>query len=453
MTVLEDDIFVAYEKLRQKSSRTSNTRYSCEAVEESQAPLGQTRLNDANGGSEPPLPLEGTVDTDRYTRTPGHCAEEQINTSGGVGVDDGRSDGVSDHGSDGPGNTERSHRHAVRESKIVTIDGAAEDATPGSFPGLLVLSPVAHSAEGVDAENVGEELSPGSRSPRLSERAPVPLLVFDTDTFRALGELDQRFLYQGGVAEWVSRARPWQSDDPTGSVNDVDGRRHDCAISPTSRGPGFRQSRREDIGGVSLTQRVSDCAGIRGGAVVYVHERNWAKRHTRKRRVLREKRERQNDDDAGARDDGDKYTARPSRNTLFHPLNGDIDVIAARRTPGEADVGKHNGDGEMESRAGGHLHLLLRSENVSDVGVGYLHGFRGYTDSVQEGGVKVDQWNCLPPEDLERLVQADADLFFLPWLMQTQSSGSGEQRGFFFVKVGISLFLFTSYFALSSDAR
>ncbi|CAM9370803.1 unnamed protein product, partial [Choristocarpus tenellus] len=36
--------------------------------------------------------------------------------------------------------------------------------------------------------------------------APLPLLVFDKDTFATLGDIDEGFLLQGGIADWMSRA-------------------------------------------------------------------------------------------------------------------------------------------------------------------------------------------------------------------------------------------------------
>ena len=35
----------------------------------------------------------------------------------------------------------------------------------------------------------------------------VPLLVFDDDTYRHVGPLDEGYMYQGGIAEWIQRAR------------------------------------------------------------------------------------------------------------------------------------------------------------------------------------------------------------------------------------------------------
>lgn len=79
-----------------------------------------------------------------------------------------------------------------------------------------------------EAEKARPTSGPSSRlaqwqlpAKRLSNAAPLPLLVFDTETFVALGELDEQFAFQGGVAEWINRATFSSRDNSGGTKTDM----------------------------------------------------------------------------------------------------------------------------------------------------------------------------------------------------------------------------------------
>lgn len=89
-----------------------------------------------------------------------------------------------------------------------------------------------------------------ARIVRLSQVAPLPLLVFDSETFWAVGGFDEGFAFQGGVAEWISRTKP-------GHI--VDGHCFDASsgqVHPT-------------------TEDSKSTAGPSARTVQHVHEHEW----------------------------------------------------------------------------------------------------------------------------------------------------------------------------------
>lgn len=210
------------------------------------------------------------------------------------------------------------------------------------------------------------EARPPQRQPpptRLSSAAPLPLLVFDTETFFAMGELDERFAFQGGIAEWISRTkfngdqRPETTCASTGHGTSTTG--SSCLDSP----------------------------------VQHFHEREWGRRFVRSC-----------PDDRESTDDAVQSTG----------------PRAEQHMPGAGCPPLHRhggGDGPQPGeiwereclREGGDRDASSASRDF---------GYPGTNT-----GVTIDQWNQVRPEKLEALVQLDADLFFLPQLLLQQSPG------------------------------
>ena len=104
---------------------------------------------------------------------------------------------------------------------------------------------------------------------RFSNVVSFPLLVFDTQTFLTLGELDERFAFQGGIADWISRAKLARSNHGVGVDADVAG--CCCDASPFRH----RRSRKKRAAADRGTAAVSD------GLVPHVHDSSWGGRFVR----------------------------------------------------------------------------------------------------------------------------------------------------------------------------
>lgn len=238
-------------------------------------------------------------------------------------------------------------------SSCLAADSTNIDGVPASPPEYVggVGNP-SMKGEGQDgheeAETTAQARSTTGRPPplprqrqapaaRLSNVVPLPLLVFDTQTFLALGELDERFAFQGGIAEWISRAKFARSDDAVGIDVDVAG--CCCDASPYRHCRSPRRKRAAVDRGIGTVSE---------GLVPHVHDSSW----------------------------GDRFV---------------------RPWP-ESDIqSRCPNDGVRSSRIG---EQVFRSQ-----------GARTSEDII------IDQWTRLPPAKLEALVQADADLFFLPLMM------------------------------------
>lgn len=223
-------------------------------------------------------------------------------------------------------------------------------------------------------------------STRLGDAAPLPLLVFDTETLSALGELDERFAFQGGVAEWISRATRLSRIDQGGVVSTETGTSCCCNASPRRcRGSPAGEKRSKTGSDDPTGPPCSD-----GTAVQHVHAREWGKRFV------------------GLWPD---ESARPLRSPLDEP--------DARRSGVDWHSG---GDGQrgkiMEKQAFGPGAVADADEIGQPINSG--------DPRTTSAGVMVDQWTQLPPAKLEALVQADADLFFLPLLLLQHPSGVWE---------------------------
>lgn len=195
----------------------------------------------------------------------------------------------------------------------------------------------------------------------LCNAAPIPLLVFDTETFLAMGELDERFTFQGGIAEWISRV-------------EFDG----C------RAPGTMRA----VAGHG-TSTGSSCSDF---AVQHFYEREWGRRFVRSW-----------PDDHESTEDVVQSRGPAARQRMPDARSSRLDWRGGDGPPWDES-------GERERLRGGGD----RDTSNQSTGLGDLD-----TSKV----VTIDKWNQLRPEELEVLVQRDADLFFLPLLLSRQSSG------------------------------
>lgn len=196
---------------------------------------------------------------------------------------------------------------------------------------------------------------------RLSNAAPFPLLVFDTQTFLALGELDERFAFQGGIADWISRAKLKRSNHGVGIDPDVAGRC--CDASPYRHRTTPRKRRAAADRRTVTLSRCSD------GSVPHVHDSSWSKNFVR------------------PWPDSDFRLRCPTSEEDDRP-----------------DGGVRNS--EIREQA-------FRSQADDD-----RFGERqGVSNARTSEDIILDQWTRLSLAKLEGMVQADADLFFLPLLM------------------------------------
>lgn len=246
--------------------------------------------------------------------------------------------------------------------------------------------------EGGAEEKERAHLEPGTlRGRGLSDAAPLPLLVFDSETFSALGELDERFAFQGGVAEWISRARLGGIDE-SGSISA--GIRGACCSCDDSPGRCRRSTERTrpEVGPDAPPgpPRCSDGTT----AVPHIHAHGWGRRFVGL----------WSDESVRPPEGSSVETGKPdARRPGVRWLNGDDDDDDRKR-----EIGKR-AFGAGEAAGGGEV------AHPSNSG-----------DRRADEGFMVDQWTRLPPARLEALVQADADLFFLPLLLSQHPSGENR---------------------------
>lgn len=246
------------------------------------------------------------------------------------------------------------------------------------------------TAEWVPSRSVPPFASPReATATRISDTARIPLLVFDTETFVTLGDLDERFSFQGGVAEWISRAQPINASDC--SCNNA-GRYRRCSQQNLGAPNGVRPS--TERGGATA----SPCTGL---AVKHVHERKWGRLFVRTW--------------PGYSAAADDYTWHTADSAAEHLM-----AEAQHRSAGPLGEG---------GQADKPLEQTLRQGKVGD---GFCQ--QEYSrDPPAPDEVIIDKRNQISPETLEALVQADSDLFFLPLLLEVPSPGeitSCRLRGF-----------------------
>lgn len=227
----------------------------------------------------------------------------------------------------------------------------------------------------------------------LSDIAPLPLLVFDSETFSALGELNEGFFFQGGVAEWISRARPW-------------GRRGDMSEIESSCSWSWHRRLNLSVRPIGANGEPLTLHG-RDGDVCHMHKREWARQLVRARTATREERE-QLRVDVG-------LVGELDTKTYFDDAGG-RDSNAEPRISGTHNA--NSSGGQNGKRKKGVVHTEVLNERP-----GRQSNRRSASWELPEGGAAMDQWSRLPAAKLQALVQADADLFFLPLLLLQLSTG------------------------------
>lgn len=248
------------------------------------------------------------------------------------------------------------------------------ESSIGREAGLLVTAIGLDGVRRLSNETGGgmsaEEKGVPYEATRLSDVAPLPLLVFDAETLLALGEFDERFAFQGGIAEWISRAESCSGDGDQGGSTSAGAC---CRGASSSR-------RRRRCGSFDNNCPAAGSGDPRGsppcsdGIVRHVHAREWGGRFV-------------------GSWPGDDVGARRSRGSTGERGAPPEDT----RCPGvdcPEEGGLNGGAGTAEERP------------------------RSIGESPASEGVTIDPWNRLSPARLESLVQADADLFFLPLLLE-----------------------------------
>lgn len=351
------DIFVAFEQIRSSFSARSSWRSPGE---------GTGEFGPREDGSQRSPGAEGTqYDHYGYVRHP----SKTVNESEGLLLTVLPSHVTTDGGSSRQAQGDRGASSVEEEGENQDRHKGGEDTQQARLKaGTPPLNPAA------------TRRPPGTT---LSDAARVPLLVFDTETFLALGELDERFTFQGGVAEWMSRARLGSIDQGGAIGAEIDGSCC-CGASPRRcRGsPGRAHPAMDD--GVPTGAHCSDDTTVQ-----HVHARKWGNRFVR------------------SWPDG---SMRPSRGS-----SAETEKMGVRR-PGvdwrTNDDGQQGELGKQVFQAGDDADVDNISRRPRDIG-----------DRRTGEETIVDQWTRLPPAKLEALVQADADLFFLPLLLLQNSSG------------------------------
>lgn len=350
------DIFVAFEQIRSSFSARGSWR---------SPGAGTEGFGPSEGGTQRNPGAEGTrYDQHGHVRHPNNTGDESeglLVTVLPSHVTTGGKDLWSSHQAEGV----RGAQSKEEEGEGQDRHRGAEDTWQASFEaGTPPLQPAATRQP---------------LRPRLSDAAPLPLLVFDTQTFLALGELDERFTFQGGVAEWISRARLGSIDQDGAFSADTDG---SCCCDASSR-------KRSATGGDIPTGRpFSD-----GTAVQHVRASEWGKRIV---------------------ESWPDESVRPPRGSSAETGKPDA------RRPG---VAPYTGDGEQRGEIREQVFRPGESADADEDSQPRDFG----TSRTSDDNIIVDQWTRLPPARLEALVQRDADLFFLRLLLLQHSSGENYE--------------------------
>lgn len=257
--------------------------------------------------------------------------------------------------------------------------------------------------------------SPPAAAPRrlgaatLSDIAPLPLLVFDVETFHALGELDEAFAFQGGVAEWISRAGSPRDDGHGGDADDS------ARCTPRRRMERRPRAPPTDDGSASWGS-----PSTVGGVVLHSHEVEWGERFLGSWPASHH---------APPPEVGQSTakTAKSGRSSSSI-VDGTIRPTGPAATPslmGASDPNVNRARGDDPSSLGGTV-----EGGTSGQGCGCGSGGCGEQSCVSDQPtgetttIAYNKWSRLPlGEELEALVQADADLFFLPMLLAESPPG------------------------------
>lgn len=240
--------------------------------------------------------------------------------------------------------------------------------------------------------STGSPRSPGApREPpaiRLSDVAPLPLLVFDTETFLALGELDERFAFQGGIAAWISRAKLGSGDPGSGTHMNTDGYCLHASSSHCDGAPGSTCA--------TLDRGTSTRSSCLANTVQHVHEQEWGRQFVGSY-----------SDDVVTADDTVQSKGYMAEQRVQNTLSSSAITRGNFGQPDQAEeqvVPREGGEQDGPSQPGDSESARKPEEAI------------------------LDQRTRLTPAKLEALVQADADLFFLPLILSWRPSGELTSR-------------------------
>lgn len=284
-----------------------------------------------------------------------------------------------------------SEQEIVRELEAKSI-GESKDTSTRSG----ILSYARPSSE-------RREKNQAAPTSRLRDIAPMPFLMFDTHSFAVQGELDERFLFEGGVAEWLTRVRLWQT--PSSKINSVDFACAGCPSIPKKQSPlRFK--------GTLVSDSNSSTAGISridegAGSIVGVHGQGWAGIYLRPWPMNWCKYEENQN-----QHDGDGTSETFAASDVGLSSNIDAQYIST------VNDTTNNGIPFEMARVEGP-----QKESSGDDGR-RRRGGNAKPSKPTEIGSRLDQWSLLPPGQLEKLVETDADLFFLPWLLLQAAEGT-----------------------------
>lgn len=276
------------------------------------------------------------------------------------------------------------------ERKFTNVVHSEEGGVKQSQQSLAEIGATQRARPAVDSPSPTVPPPPPRQPPatRLSHMAPLPLLVFDTETFLALGELDERFAFQGGIAEWLSRAK-LESSNQLFCDRNPDGDPCCCdASSRAGHGPQSRDHTNVEFAG-STALLHSD------RIVRHLHEREWSQRFV------------------GAWPNEGAFSEEASR-----PRGSSVEKDAPRTYVDEMDELR---DSRAEEGLQGQASYHPRSR------VHEASPWNDDEDPKESEVVAMDHRSQLPTEELEALVQADADLFFLPLVLREPTSGEAAQ--------------------------
>lgn len=294
---------------------------------------------------------------------------------------------------------EQEKRHEAETEAV----GNSKDTSTGSG----ILSRARPSSE-------PREDNQAASTSRLRDIAPMPFIVFDTHTFFALGELDERFLFEGGVAEWLTRARLWHT--PSSKNNNAGNM---CASCPSISTKQSRRRFRETFAPNNKGSTLGISHTFQGaGLILTIHGRKWASMYLRRWPMSwgrGEEHQKQRDEDS----------------TSGVSATSDVGLSSNIDAPHLTAVENDTNNGIPFEVAGVQGPQEKMSGDDGRVGIKGEHGYGRREENEnpskrREVGNMVDQWNILPPGQLEELVQTDADLFFLPWLLLQAAEGTNH---------------------------
>lgn len=428
-----DDIFVAYERLHSSASPARSGRTgTCSSMPWTEA-MRTSRLSDDHVGVYKESEYaRGESDNDHVvpnilvTISPTPLAQEARQQE--------REESFA-HGQYGD-------THHTGEGSTETNQGKVSDETRMNnvVPGQEMHPKYALGREGEGAPtHCGSSRQvpqmpppPHRRVARLADIARFPLLVFDTATFFALGELDEGFAFQGGIAEWISRAKPWHGYEGSGVGSDARSssdtaeadntlyqhrRRHRSIRRMCSTNEDIEASP-EFLSGDDTNTVVQHLTGPEWGAHL-VHA--WQDLKDGKRE------DSGSIEESSASSESSESSSEPCRASMSdidhaqrsENSSGMLGIpLAQEPSPSLPEFGNLRSWGEQEERKGPEGSRRIDGAGVVRRPNGSLHSPQNETGRRQ--------WDSFPPTDLEALVEADADLFFLH-LMRTWSS-PGETR-------------------------